>query len=50
VVEKELELHPNIAVMTQEIAMAETEAALARANRRPDWTRELAYQKRGSEF
>jgi outer membrane protein TolC len=50
VVEQELEGHPNIAVMTQEIALAETEAALARANRRPDWTWELAYQNRGSAF
>ncbi|HUP95412.1 MAG TPA: TolC family protein [Burkholderiales bacterium] len=46
----ELELHPNIVVMTQEVAMADAEAALARANKRADWTWELAYQKRGSDF
>jgi outer membrane protein TolC len=36
--------------MTQEIAMMEAEAALARANKRSDWTWEVAYQQRGPEF
>ena len=48
--EHELERHPNIVVMTQEVAMADAEAALARANKRADLTWELAYQKRGSDF
>jgi outer membrane protein TolC len=48
--EQQLERHPNIAAMTQEIAMMEAEAALARANKRSDWTWEVAYQQRGPEF
>lgn len=48
--EEQLQSHPNIAVMSQEVAMAQTEVALARANKRPDLTWELMYQKRGPEF
>ena len=48
--EAQLERHPNIAVMTREVAMMQTEVALARANKRPDLTWELMYQKRGPEF
>jgi outer membrane protein TolC len=48
--EKQLERHPDIAAMTQEVAMMEAEAALARANKRSDWTWEVAYQQRGPEF
>lgn len=48
--EAQLQRHPNIAVMTREVAMMQTEAALARANKRPDLTWELMYQKRGPEF
>ncbi len=42
--------HPNFAVMTQEVAITQTEVALARANKRSDWTWEVAYQKRGPDF
>lgn len=48
--EAQLQRHPNIAVMTREVAMMQTEVALARANKRPDVTWELMYQKRGPEF
>ena len=42
--------HPNFAVMTQEVAITQTEVALARANKRSDWTGEIMYQKRGPDF
>ena len=48
--EKQLARHPNIAAMTQEVAMMEADAALAKANKHPDWTWEIAYQQRGPEF
>lgn len=48
--ERQLQRHPNIAAMTLEVAMTESEIALARANKRSDWTWELAYQKRGPDF
>ena len=48
--EEQLQRHPNIAVMTQEVAMTQTEVALAQANRRSDWTWEVMYQKRGPDF
>ena len=48
--EQDLAAHPNIAVLTQEVGIAESEAALARANKRADWSWELAYQKRGTDF
>lgn len=48
--EEQLATHPNIAAMSEEISVLETDAALARANKRPDWTWEVIYQKRGSHF
>ena len=48
--EEQLQRHPNVAAMTQEIGVVEAEAQIARANRRADWTWEVAYQKRGAEF
>jgi outer membrane protein TolC len=48
--EAQLERHPTIAVLGQDIAIAQTEAQLAQANKRVDWSWELAYQKRGSAF
>ena len=47
---QQLERHPNIAIMAQEVAVNETGVELARANRRPDWTWEIMYQKRGPAF
>ena len=48
--EEQLQRHPNVAAMTQEIGVVEAEAQIARANKRADWTWEVAYQKRGAEF
>lgn len=42
--------HPEIAVLARQEDIAETEARLARANRKADWSIEVAYQKRGSAF
>ena len=48
--DQELERHPEITVLRQQIAVAETEARIAQANKRPDISLELAYQQRGSAF
>ena len=48
--QEQLQRHPNIAVMNEEIAMNQAEVNLARANKRADWTWEVAYQKRGAMF
>ena len=48
--EQELAGHPEIALLDRQVAIAETEAQLARANRRSDWSVELAYQERGPAF
>jgi outer membrane protein TolC len=42
--------HPQIAVMTKQEEIAATEAKLARANKRADWSVELMYSQRGSSF
>jgi outer membrane protein TolC len=46
----ELEHHPEIAVLSHQIKEAETEAQLAQANKKTDWSVEVAYAQRGSEF
>jgi len=48
--EEQLQRHPNITVMNQEVAITQTEVALAQANKRADWTGEIMYQKRGPDF
>jgi outer membrane protein TolC len=48
--DEQLSLHPEIAVLLRQEEMASAEARLARANRNPDWSVELAYQRRGSMF
>jgi outer membrane protein TolC len=48
--EEQLKRHPNIAAMSQEVSVMEADVNLARANKRPDWTWEVMYQKRGSAF
>ena len=48
--EEQLRRHPSIAAMSQEVAVQQAEAAFAQANKRPDWTWEVMYQKRGSDF
>ena len=42
--------HPKIDVLTRQADMAETEAKLAAANQRADWSVELAFQQRGPGF
>ena len=42
--------HPQIAVLTRQEEIAETEAKLARANKHADWSVELMYSRRGSSF
>jgi len=42
--------HPQIAVATSQIEVAKTEANLAQANKKSDWTVEVAYQQRGSAY
>lgn len=42
--------HPQISVLAKQVEMAETEASLARANKKADWGVELMYSQRGSAF
>ena len=46
----ELEHHPQIAVLSEQIRLAEAEADLAQANKKTDWSVGLAYQQRGSAY
>lgn len=48
--EQQLQRHPNIAAMTEEVAVMEADAGLARTNKRADWSWEVVYQQRGPEF
>jgi outer membrane protein TolC len=48
--EHDLVHHPEIAVLTRQQEIATAEARLAEAARNPDWSVELAYQQRGSDF
>lgn len=43
-------LHGEILAFEPRIAAARTEVELARANRRPDWSTELSFAKRGPDF
>lgn len=45
-----LSAHPDIAVLTRQTEIAETEAKLAEADKQSDWTVEIAYQQRGSAY
>lgn len=45
-----LEHHPEIQVAAKAEGIAAAEVRLAQENRRPDWTWELAYSRRGSPF
>lgn len=45
-----LKQHPQVAVPASLLSTAETEARLAQANKRSDWTVEAAYQQRGSAY
>lgn len=42
--------HPQIDVLAKQVSVAETEARLARAAKKADWSVELAYQQRGPAF
>lgn len=48
--DEQLARHPEIAVLLRQEEVAAAEARVARANRDPDWSVELAYQRRGSAF
>jgi len=48
--ESQLEHHPQIAVLNQQINLAQADAKLAEANKNTDWSVGLAYQQRGSGY
>jgi len=48
--EASLEHHPQVAVLTRQAELAQAEAGLARANRAPDWSVEVALQQRGPGY
>jgi outer membrane protein TolC len=48
--EADLVHHPEIAMLARAQEIAATEARIAQAARTPDWSVELAYQQRGSDY
>jgi len=48
--ERDLAHHPEIALLARQEEIAATEAKIAQASRNPDWSVEIAYQQRGSDF
>ena len=42
--------HPQIAVLSKQIDVASTEARIAQANKKADWSVELSYSQRGSSY
>lgn len=46
----QLTKHPELGVYDRMIAVAESDVLLARAEKTPDWSLELAYSKRGSAY
>lgn len=48
--ETQLAHHPEIAVSNKQVDIAETEAKLALANRKSDWSVEVAFQQRGPAY
>ncbi|MBR7780332.1 TolC family protein [Undibacterium rugosum] len=42
--------HPQIAVLTRQSEIAEADAKLAQANKKADWTVEVAFQQRGPAY
>jgi len=48
--EVHLQNHPEIAALTKQEEIAETQARLAQANKHADWSWELAFQQRGSAY
>ncbi len=47
---EQLQQHPNITVLAHDVKLAEADVRLAEANKRSDWSWELAYQKRGPTY
>lgn len=50
ILEAQLAHHPQIAVLAVQEEIAQTEANLAQANKKSDWTVEVAYQQRGQAY
>jgi outer membrane protein TolC len=48
--QRQLEHHPQIAVMARQEEMARADADIAQTNRRADWTVELMYSQRGPSY
>lgn len=48
--ETQLAHHPEIAVSNRQVEIAETEAKLALANKKSDWSVEVAFQQRGPAY
>jgi outer membrane protein TolC len=46
----ELQHHPVLGALAQQVALADADVRLARAAKIPDWSVELAYQQRGPAF
>jgi len=48
--DEDLKGHPEIAMLQRQVDVAETDAQLAKANKQPDWSVEVAYQQRGPAY
>ena len=48
--ESELEDHPMIAMLRRQVELAETDVQLAKANKKSDWSLEVAYGVRGPAY
>jgi len=48
--ESHLNRHPDLVMLTRRVEVAETEAKLAEADKRSDWSVELSYAQRGPSF
>jgi outer membrane protein TolC len=46
----QLEQHPQLAILARQEQLAQTEASLAIANRKADWSVEVNYQRRGPAY
>jgi outer membrane protein TolC len=46
----QLSHHPQIAVLSKQVDIADTDARLAEANKQADWSVEVAYQQRGPAY
>lgn len=48
--DQELAHHPQIAILSRQIDVASTEARIAQANKKADWSIELSYSQRGAAY